>query len=262
MAAISATSTTMLVAGGLGVASDATALASIALEESHPEASAALGWTAMATGLAGVGVGVGGALRSVSGAGSEVLRLREGTPEDEQFLMAKAFSLKQHADEVGAEIRIISDVGYVNNFAETGEPLLILHGASESATTYNITVGVYRNAPGAESPFTLPQGTAIFEGYALKNLVELLHERHGVDLYSLNKPLHFISCLAGGDYGQAQMLAEILKIPVRGYGNKVITATGIPVNGLSDFWYKGAQSRIRNAKTGAILLPATYYPLY
>jgi RHS repeat-associated protein len=90
MAAIGAASTTMLVAGGLGVASDVTALAAIALEDSHPEASSVLGWTSMATGMAGVGVGVWGALRASSGGrltrarsveGASPLRLRGGGDE-------------------------------------------------------------------------------------------------------------------------------------------------------------------------------------
>ncbi|WP_277973541.1 RHS repeat-associated core domain-containing protein, partial [Pantoea agglomerans] len=262
MAAIGAASTTMLVAGGLGVASDVTALAAIALEDSHPEASAVLGWTSMATGLAGMGVGVGGALRSTSGAGSLMRRQIMGgeAPGDDAFLQAKAFSLIQHADEVGAEIRMVADVGYVNNFAETGEPLLILHGG-ESTTVYSTAVGVYRNAPGAETPFSVISGTAIFERHALEDLINILHERHGVDLYSLNKPLHFISCFSGGDHGQAQRLANLLKIPVRGYGNNILVSAEKVSEGLSRFWYKSAQGRITNPDTGAILLPATYYPL-
>ncbi|MEN8518037.1 RHS repeat-associated core domain-containing protein [Burkholderia sp. RS02] len=57
-AAIDATSATAVVAGTAAVAADATGIASGALEESDPKASAALGWVSMALGLASMGIGL------------------------------------------------------------------------------------------------------------------------------------------------------------------------------------------------------------
>jgi len=72
IAAISATSTTTLVAGGLGVAADVTGIASGALEESHPEASGALGYISMATGAGALGAGIKGLMAAGRGAARSV----------------------------------------------------------------------------------------------------------------------------------------------------------------------------------------------
>lgn len=58
MAALGAASTTSLVAGGLGLVADATAIASGVSEDHNPRASAVLGWVSMATGIAGVATGL------------------------------------------------------------------------------------------------------------------------------------------------------------------------------------------------------------
>ncbi|MEI5102694.1 RHS repeat-associated core domain-containing protein [Streptomyces sp. PmtG] len=54
LAALSAASTTALVVGTLGVASDVTSIASGALEAASPKASSVLGWVSLGTGLAGL----------------------------------------------------------------------------------------------------------------------------------------------------------------------------------------------------------------
>jgi len=91
MAALGAASTTSLVVGGLGVVADATAIASGAEEDRNPQISSVLGWVSIATGLAGLGQGLRGIMRSKSGAGNLVsmvedsdgspLRLRGGNDE-------------------------------------------------------------------------------------------------------------------------------------------------------------------------------------
>ncbi|SPP30986.1 putative deoxyribonuclease RhsA [Arsenophonus endosymbiont of Aleurodicus floccissimus] len=58
MAALSSASASSLIIVGLGVASDITGIASGAMEDSNPEASATLGWVSLATGLAGMAVGI------------------------------------------------------------------------------------------------------------------------------------------------------------------------------------------------------------
>lgn len=75
MAALSASSTTTLVAGGLGVISDVAAIASGVIEESNPQASAVLGWVSLGTGVAGIGLGIKGGLGVTSRAhGGGVMR--------------------------------------------------------------------------------------------------------------------------------------------------------------------------------------------
>lgn len=68
MSAINSASATALVLGSLEVVSDVTAIASDATEDSDPHASSILGWVSMATGLTGMGLGIGkgvrGALKS------------------------------------------------------------------------------------------------------------------------------------------------------------------------------------------------------
>ena len=57
-AAWSSASATALVVGGLGLVADVAGIASGATEDVNPEASAVLGWVSMATGIAGMGIGL------------------------------------------------------------------------------------------------------------------------------------------------------------------------------------------------------------
>ncbi|WP_052300797.1 RHS repeat-associated core domain-containing protein [Rahnella aceris] len=78
-AAMSSSSTTALIVGGLGVAADATAIASGATEDVNPQASSALGWMSMAMGLTGMVAGIGAAgLRAMENASAGA---RWRTPE-------------------------------------------------------------------------------------------------------------------------------------------------------------------------------------
>ncbi|XP_055308446.1 uncharacterized protein LOC129572506 [Sitodiplosis mosellana] len=58
MAAIASASTTSLIVGGLGIVSDVTSIVSGAMEDTSPEASGILGWVSLATGIAGMAIGV------------------------------------------------------------------------------------------------------------------------------------------------------------------------------------------------------------
>lgn len=78
MAAVSSASATSLVLGTAGVVSDVTAIASGAVEAANPEASSALGWVSLATGLAGFAVSVGGSTVKALSRGTADLRLRLG----------------------------------------------------------------------------------------------------------------------------------------------------------------------------------------
>jgi RHS repeat-associated protein len=62
MAALGSASIPSLVVGGLSVVADVTAIASGALEEANPEASAALGWASLATGAVGLAAALPGAV--------------------------------------------------------------------------------------------------------------------------------------------------------------------------------------------------------
>ncbi|MET8698684.1 RHS repeat-associated core domain-containing protein [Kitasatospora sp. NPDC004723] len=72
MAAISAASATTLVVGGLGVASDVTAIVGGALETASPKASGILGWVSLGTGLAGLAEGGAALARTAAGRGARL----------------------------------------------------------------------------------------------------------------------------------------------------------------------------------------------
>jgi RHS repeat-associated protein len=252
MAAVGAASTTMLVAGGMGVASDVTALAGIALADSHPEASSALGWASLAAVLAGMGGTAGRTLWSSSGAGKKALPLRlRGGGSEEEFLQVKAFHLLRNKKNSGADIRLIPDSGYVNNYAGTGEPLIAIHGSSGGQTHYTELWSI------SGSPNYNSKVLQINTG-DIKLIVDHIRDRFGIDLYSINKPLYLMSCHAGGAGGIAQKLANLINTPVRAFGdaNTIIYA---PSN-LRKYWFKGVERKIIDAVTGSILSPITYYP--
>ena len=64
LAAIASADAADLVAGGLGLAADVTGIASIATQDSDPEASRILGWISFGLGIAGVGVHAGNKVNS------------------------------------------------------------------------------------------------------------------------------------------------------------------------------------------------------
>lgn len=67
-AAYQSASAATLIIGGLGVVSDVTGIVSGAIEGSSPESSSVLGWVSLATGLAGLGLGIGAGVMSKAGA--------------------------------------------------------------------------------------------------------------------------------------------------------------------------------------------------
>lgn len=106
-AAIDATSTTTLVAGGLGLLGDATGIASGALENRNPEASSVLGWVSMATGLASAVAGMGAvalAGKTVTRRGAEALRfsyVQEMQITSPKVLGFHDFVFNPHGDSAG-----------------------------------------------------------------------------------------------------------------------------------------------------------------
>lgn len=256
MAAVGAASTTMLVAGGMGVASDVTALAGIALADSHPEASSALGWASLATGLAGMGVAIGGALRSemimlrqgVSG-DTPPLRLRGGAPGGDDFSSYKAIEVGINTNPKTGEVTVYPSRGFVSNFSGTGEPAFAIHGGG-GRIYYRRSVSVVNNS-GEYTPYVTKN-----HDLGLEATVNLLRDQHNIDLYSLNRPLHLLSCNTGGEGGVAQQLANLIRTPVKGYGDANTVLSMPPLN---EIWNSGARKMIRD-QNGKILLPVTYYP--
>jgi RHS repeat-associated protein len=85
-AARASASPLVVIAGGLGVMADVTAIAGGALEELSPEASGILGWASLGYGLAGLGVGIGGMITAGSAAGRQITRVREMRIESPRVL--------------------------------------------------------------------------------------------------------------------------------------------------------------------------------
>lgn len=79
------------VMAALGIVSDVTGIASASTEDSHPEASSALGWVSLATGLAGIAVGIGkwGAKKALGGSYSFGEKYREMDLAFPEVMMGK-----------------------------------------------------------------------------------------------------------------------------------------------------------------------------
>lgn len=87
MAALASASPLAVIAGGLTVMADVTAIASGALEDVSPDTSALLGWASLGYSLAGLGVGIGEwGIKAGSSAGRQITRVREMMIESPRVL--------------------------------------------------------------------------------------------------------------------------------------------------------------------------------
>ncbi|WP_148251451.1 RHS repeat-associated core domain-containing protein [Raoultella terrigena] len=249
MAAVGAASTTSLVVGGLGLVADATAIASGAEEGHNPRASAILGWVSMAFGLAGLSFGGGQSIRW--------LLRREGQDIHSLPLphRAQAFSVMAAFDDENNMI-YRADSGLIHNFRGSSELLLMVHGSQDGEHF------IYTRTTGVE--FSEQSDTYFFDVQQAKvgpqQLVELLRDNHGIDLYSVRGFLNLLSCGSGGDYGTAQQLASILGRPVRAWGDRYTTLSVGNINDL--FWGRDTTiSAVNFDGTETIADSRIYYPI-
>jgi len=228
-AALSSASTTALVIGGLGVVADVTAIVSGAVEESAPSASSVLGWVSLATGLVGAAIGLAGLGKSiknlVKGRGSyDLTKAAEaadtvyeaGVFRKNVFRTPAYFDRNATFTPFGAlvessptgERHILDAMGYINNFRETGEPALMVHGSKTGLGFYDGVVDI--------SSASIPKTFINMEDFT-----NYINRSYKIDLSAnKGKKLHLIACNAGGETGTAQRLANNLKRPVVGYGKE------------------------------------------
>lgn len=142
MAALSSASTASLIIGGLGVASDVTAIVSGAMEDYSPEASNILGWVSLATGLAGLTMAGGGfAAKKFAGryrpntadifnVGSAPTRPLRDAPKNQS--MWHAVSPEGKTNKIFGADRVITGT-------HIEEPLRILEGIPDHRDVYILT---------------------------------------------------------------------------------------------------------------------------
>lgn len=181
---LGATSTTALVAGGLGIASDVTALLSIALEDSNPAVASALGWTAMATGLAGMAAGIGklGLKSAISSARQREDVVLGGT--------------MKNLDSMGQDIYLFDDT-----YKNAKRLNLVAHGVLEND-------GAARVARTAETNMNA------------SDIFSIINKRKNLQEYS---NIRTIMCYSGngGEHAFGQRLATLTGIPVKSYRGTV-----------------------------------------
>ncbi|WP_277972940.1 RHS repeat domain-containing protein [Pantoea agglomerans] len=195
LAALGAESTTTLVLGGLGVASDVTAIASGATEDSNPHISAILGWTSLATGIVGLTAGLGRAsLRSV---------MKPSGIKNERFALGGTM---KNLDSLGQDIYLFDDV-----YKGEKRLNLVAHGVLEN----DGAALIFRssgNHMGADEMYSV-----------LRNRIDLNDYRN----------IRTIMCHSGtgGMRSFGQRLARLTGLPVKSY---LGTVTGnFEVNSLN-----------------------------
>lgn len=268
MAALGAASTTSLAVGGLGVISDATAIASGAEADFHPQASAILGWVSIATGLAGMSAGMmaGGRLKlsaiddlgpeyrlrgpgkssasrqvagrepgaAARGAGPGVINLHPANAKPTEYY--KLFFIED-TDFTGKSLSEHSASGFISNVRGTGQPGIVIHGLPNKTMRLGESSG------------------KIF--WDTDDLYEYVNEVFSIDLKTVggaDKPLHLLACYGGGERSIAQRLANTLGRDVIGYGNNeaILAADrGMLGNPLKKIYSEDGEYE---------LLPVTYTP--
>ncbi len=219
MAALSAASTTSLVAGGLGVVADVTAIASAAAEETNPEASSILGWVSMATGLVGMATSVGQGVRGMTQSRGSYNVARENNG-----ILSEAGALFGSKQRVPVSVNSLTPMdvqvstqgserwfrGYSDNFLGSGQDAILLHGTKDAKLVMGTTVDSVNDV--------LVTNTSGRQFYSAKELAQVMKNDLNINLYKgsgREGPVHLLSCYA--KRGAAQNLANELQRPVIGY---------------------------------------------
>lgn len=219
MAALGASSATSLVVGGLGVVADVTGIASGAVEESNPHASSVLGWVSMGLGLAGIAEGIGRlGLKGLKS--SKAVARQNPVTISPDVIFYKTFHLEEV--HLGDREKYYFKLGFTNNFSNTGEPGILIHGLPEGK------IGFYDGLD--RSPELMSRAELRLKPNAIELTVEefvaFVKERHSLDLSTFggDTPLHFAACFGGtpiksaGYRSMAQQLADVTGRRVYTYG--------------------------------------------
>lgn len=201
-AALSSASTTALVAGGLGFAADVTGIASGAAEDANPQASSVLGWVSMATGFAGMIVGV-----------SQILR-RSGTTV--KYSIDNDHNIISMGGQP-AEHHILSEniVTFYDSYKKSKRLNILGHGHFIANTSDEIAHVAIRS----KSNFWEAEELA----KTLKNKNLISEDVHNIRL---------LMCFSadGGSHSFAQKLAFWTNKNVKGYVNKLYITNYISTN--------------------------------
>ncbi|MFP2694209.1 hypothetical protein ACLETS_23790, partial [Enterobacter ludwigii] len=182
------------------VAADVTSIASGATEGVNPEASAALGWVSMATGIAGMGGGA--AMMSVEARAVKSTLNNKGNIESHALGGHVMGSVHRGGGQYSIQ-------GHTDNFRGLGKEAIIAHGSSESS---ELNFGGFYHENGS-----------IIEGSLYKTTPARLAEelkKINIDLTKRTDELYLIACFS--NQRAAQELANALKRPVVGFSHKSV----------------------------------------
>lgn len=183
-AAWAAASATTLVVGGIGLAADAAAIASGALEEDEPEISGVLGWVSMATGLAGMVAGIGkSGLKSVI----------SSAKQREHVVLGGTM---KNLDSLGQDFYLFDDT-----YKKAKRLNLVAHGVLENDGTARVARSAEKNMNPSD-------------------IFSIINKRKNLQEYS---NIRTIMCYSGngGEHAFGQRLATLTGIPVKSYRGTV-----------------------------------------
>lgn len=112
--------------------------------------------------------------------------------------------------------RLRRRIGYMENFRNSGEPCLFIHGSSNGTVT-----GFKENVNKFDRWGKDLSNNAMLT-FKVPELVLLMEERHGIYLRLSNKRLHLITCYASIKGGIGDQMANYLKRTVVTYGEKTV----------------------------------------
>ncbi|MFV8762015.1 hypothetical protein ACSMDK_12765 [Yersinia enterocolitica] len=110
--------------------------------------------------------------------------------------------------------------GYTNDFLNTGEPGITVHGSKQGTMCF--IDGVTHNIM-ADDYAALDHQSRIKKRFSPLEFYQYLKFRHSIDLSSDRSPLHLVCCYSGGTLDSdkssvAQKLANIAQRPILAYG--------------------------------------------
>ncbi|MGV2814569.1 RHS repeat domain-containing protein [Enterobacter cancerogenus] len=198
MGAIDAASTTSIVIGGLGLISDTTAIASGATEDRNPRLSAALGWTSLGTGVAGLSGAAYGLFKSfrAAKAGMQLTRTRVMMIESPRVFGTDEFTFNPH----GASAPVQATYTAIDTEAGIRRLNIVAHG---NAGIVEMNAGNFINADGL---YTLLSGHGVMNQQfdTIRMLI-----CHSADIPN------------GGTISLAERFAQLAGKPVEGFHGTV-----------------------------------------
>ncbi|WP_028536375.1 hypothetical protein, partial [Paludibacterium yongneupense] len=240
---------------------DVLGIASASLEETDPQAAAALGWASLATGIVSAGAGGMGYAQSKSRSKAPQATAGKNANWDAQTF----FTLETVTD---GESKLTVG-GYTNNYRGKGEPAILTHGTYTRAEGPKL---IYASGFGSVEQYkngSFGQVRAPFdfvEQATPERFVDLLRERNNIDLRAVGgntgtAPLRLLACHAtkGGRNSAAKRLAKATGRVVYAYSDyristrdSVAAIDGNPsaiVSGPSGGW-RGTALIFRNLLRG------------